>query len=220
MFVEVPMSVSIPPNIDAYESGKRSFEGEVPPRSARSVTIGRRMATAAVLLMKPEMGATTPMVAPSWRFSLSTVYREMNAPSFWTMPVRWTPSLRMNIASTVSVAALAKPDSPSSGETIGIGDSRRPTSTNSPDTGSTSISATITEMAVTSTGTGSVANSTRATRMSTKTTTMPGVSATTGGRYHRRAKACWLRVPRRPSSALRVDGPVERTTRSPVDGGR
>ena len=55
MFVDVPISVSMPPNVGAYESAMSSFEGEVSPSWARLVTIGNRMATAAVLLMNSEM---------------------------------------------------------------------------------------------------------------------------------------------------------------------
>ena len=67
------MSVREPPSIEAYDSGNRSFEGEVFPSWARFDTIGRRMATAAVLLMNPDSGATRPTVASSCRPSLSPV---------------------------------------------------------------------------------------------------------------------------------------------------
>jgi hypothetical protein len=67
MFVAVPMSVRVPPSIEAYESGMRSFEGETWLSSARSVTIGMNIATTGVLLMNPASGAVSPTVAPSKR---------------------------------------------------------------------------------------------------------------------------------------------------------
>ncbi len=87
----------------------------------------------------------------------------------------------MNIASTVSVAALANPESPCSVADRPLAGSLRttsgsasnPRSTASAESGSTTSSATSTPMAVMSTGTGSVAKSTSATRMTAKTNSAP-----------------------------------------------
>ncbi len=91
MFVDVPMTVRVPPSIDANESGMRSFDGEVLPLCARSATTGTRMATTGVLLMNPDTGPATPTVARAVG-SLSPVNVAIFAPRSWMMPVRWTPS--------------------------------------------------------------------------------------------------------------------------------
>jgi hypothetical protein len=153
------MSVSIPPAIEAYDSGRSSFDGDVPCSCARSRTIGSRTATAAVLLMMPESGPTSPMVAPSCLCSLSPVYEETVCCRRWMAPVRRTPSLRIIIARMVIVAGFEKPETPSRGET--------------PVHGPRTMSVTMMPMAVTSIGTGSVTNSTSATRMIAKTSATP-----------------------------------------------
>jgi hypothetical protein len=147
------------------------------------------MATAAVLLMNPEIGPTRLMVAPSCRETESRVNRAMRRPSDWTMPVRWTPAERMNIASTVSVADEEKPEVPSAGEI--------PVRFIGPAVPST-ISATMIPMAVMSTGTGSTANSTSATTMMAKTANIPGVTggSVTPEELLRRVKSSRQRVVR------------------------
>jgi hypothetical protein len=50
LFVDVPMSVSVPPSIEANDSGISSFEGAVFPSCARSAITGIRIATTGVLL--------------------------------------------------------------------------------------------------------------------------------------------------------------------------
>jgi hypothetical protein len=50
LFVDVPMSVSVSPSIDANDSGSSSFEGAVFPSCARSAITGIRIATTGVLL--------------------------------------------------------------------------------------------------------------------------------------------------------------------------
>jgi len=63
MFVEVPMSVHTPPNIEANESGIRSFEALTSKSAATPITTGIKIATAAVLLMKAEMTPITLIMA-------------------------------------------------------------------------------------------------------------------------------------------------------------
>jgi len=58
------MSVSMPPTIDAYESGMRSFEGDVRPRSATRDD-GMSIATTGVLLRNPDGIPANATVAPS-----------------------------------------------------------------------------------------------------------------------------------------------------------
>ncbi len=163
MFVEVPMTVRVPPSIEANESGMRSFDGEVLPLCARSATTGTRMATTGVLLMNPDTGPVTLMVAASCFVWLLPAYSAIFRPMCWTIPVRLTPVLKMSIANTVMVAGLAKPESPSCGVICVHG--------------SSTIRRTITTMAVTSMGSHSVANKTRERKMSAKTTSISTVTA-------------------------------------------
>jgi hypothetical protein len=72
-FVDVPISVSVPPRIAAYDSGNRSFDGESLLCSARSEIIGMNTATTGVLLMNPAIGPVVPTVAASARNSLPFV---------------------------------------------------------------------------------------------------------------------------------------------------
>ena len=120
------------------------------------------MATIGVLLSTPDGRPATEITERSCRRSLSPAKVAIRAPRRWTAPVRLTPALRMNIARTVIVALFEKPATPSSTE-IRVH-------------GSSTISATMTISAVTSTGTRSVANSPNASRVIAKTTTIPVVT--------------------------------------------
>src|SRR3546814_4467817 len=55
MLVEVPIIVSVPPRIVAYDSGISSFEGVVPARLAREIATGVRIATTGVLFRQAEI---------------------------------------------------------------------------------------------------------------------------------------------------------------------
>ena len=62
-FVDVPIKVSVPPNIEAYESGINSFDGDVPPFHATSEMTGTSNATTGVLFTRPDVGPARPIVA-------------------------------------------------------------------------------------------------------------------------------------------------------------
>lgn len=57
MLMEVPIRVITPANCEKNESGISSFDGARRCSWARALTEGIKMAKAAVLLMKTEMGA-------------------------------------------------------------------------------------------------------------------------------------------------------------------
>jgi hypothetical protein len=166
--VEVPMRVSVPPNIEAYESGISSFDGEVPPLRATSEMTGTSSATTGVLFTRPEVGPARPIVARSCLSSLLPTAAATRVPTSCTTPVRRTPSLRMSIARTAMVASFEKPERPSAGDTCVHG-WRMTSNTN-------------TNSAVTSTRTYSVTNNANATAMIPNTTSMSvvigGMSAT------------------------------------------
>jgi hypothetical protein len=161
--VEVPMSVSIPPAIDAYDSGNSSFDGGMPIRSARSTVAGSMMATAAVLLITPDRGPVMPMVASSAPGPSPSLLCASHRVSRSNSPVRRTPSLRIISAAIVTVAGLAKPESP-----VAI---------STPVSGSAATSTTITPTAVAAIGTTCVTNSgmMRATSSKTKSIPLVGV---------------------------------------------
>ena len=139
-FVEVPMSVSVPPSIPANESGMSSRDGETPVRSVRSPTTGIIRATTGVLLMKPAARPDRPTTEPSWRRWWRPEIAMRSSTSSWTAPTRRIPSLRTNIINTVTVASLANPEMPSAGDMV----VQRPSRTNT----------TMTRRAVTSRGIG------------------------------------------------------------------
>ncbi len=61
--VDVPMRVHDPPKSDAKDRGINNLDGLVSMRRAMASTGGRRMATAAVLLMKAETTPTATIMA-------------------------------------------------------------------------------------------------------------------------------------------------------------
>ncbi len=80
-----------------------------PVSLAMASTTGRKMATAAVLLMKAE---SRPMVSISTTMTSRKLIRAKRARSvtrMLTAPVRNSPAERTNIAPTVTVAGLLKP---------------------------------------------------------------------------------------------------------------
>ena len=66
-FVLVPMSVVMPPTMEAYESGIISFDGDTPALSHQACTRGISIATSGVLLRKAESVAVVSMICPSRR---------------------------------------------------------------------------------------------------------------------------------------------------------
>ena len=161
----MPISVSVPPRIAAYDSGRSSFDGEIPDWRARSVIIGMNTATTGVLLRNPDSGPVAPTVAASARPSLPRVSCARYTPSRWTSPVCWIPALSMNIATIVIVAVFENPEIACWVLT--------------PVTGSRAASVTMTPTAVISFGIASVTNNTSVTPISPNTTTVPSTAGNT-----------------------------------------
>ncbi len=78
-----------------------------------SSSMGMAIATAAVLLMKPETGPTSRAIIRICRSSERPISGNRRLPATWMSPERWIPADRMNMHSTVTVAGLEKPDRPS-----------------------------------------------------------------------------------------------------------
>src|SRR5690606_21790011 len=110
--VEVPIRVHTPPNWAAYDSGIRNFDGGSLLATAAAMISGRNTATAAVLLMNADTRALSSIITSA--SSQPQRIRAMVSPSRLSDPLRCSPALSTNIAATVTVAGLLKPDSASS----------------------------------------------------------------------------------------------------------
>ena len=67
MLVDVPMRVQTPPNMEAKERGIRSRPADTPASRATPMAMGRKIATAAVLLMKADSTPTISIIIPSYQ---------------------------------------------------------------------------------------------------------------------------------------------------------
>ncbi len=106
--------------MDAKERGISHLDGLRLESRAIPRTMGRKMATAAVLLMKADI-APTPIIMDMRARSLFFLPMVPNsAPIKFRDPVLNKPALRMNMAATVTVATLLKPEIPSAGEIIPV----------------------------------------------------------------------------------------------------
>lgn len=82
------MRVQTPPNIAANDRGMRNREALVPVSRATPRTIGRKMATAAVLLIKAEMRPMVSIMVVSASQKLLLPTRARYPPSAFTAPDR------------------------------------------------------------------------------------------------------------------------------------
>jgi len=139
MLVDVPISVHTPPNIEANESGINSFEGLTFVSRATPSTIGKKIATAAVLLMKADIAPIISIVVTTDSQKLCLPIVTSAEPKKLTAPVLNNPALRTNIAPTVTVAVLLKPEIPSSGEMVLLNNSAAMTKSAIKSTGSFSV---------------------------------------------------------------------------------
>ena len=111
----MPTRVHTPPNCEAYESGISIFEGACRIAVDAAMTRGRKTATMAVLLMKAEVAADRSINTS--RNSQGQRIRASISPTPFRTPLCWMPALSTNIAATVIVASLEKPESASRGVT-------------------------------------------------------------------------------------------------------
>ena len=111
------MSVVVPPSMAAKERGMSSFEADWPVSPASFTVRGRSTATTAVLFTNAESPAAVPMRAKASRQGPPRASPVNRRPRAAAAPVRVSPPASMSMASTVTVAGLAKPDTASSGVT-------------------------------------------------------------------------------------------------------
>ena len=112
MLVDVPTNVQVPPSIAKKLSGIIRWLGLIErPWQARN-TSGRKIATAAVLLMKAENGAIARPVINMRAVGEEGPCLSKRSPSAWIKPLDCNPALSTNIAATVIVAGLENPEMP------------------------------------------------------------------------------------------------------------
>ena len=103
------MSVIRPPSSVEKASGIRSLDAGIRVRRETSTTTGSIRAATPILFMNADSTAPvimmTTIIATSRRPAMRMTWRPMMS----AMPVRVSPSLRMNIAQTVITALLEKP---------------------------------------------------------------------------------------------------------------
>ena len=118
--VEVPVSVQVPPRMQANESGMSRREALSSELLARRSTMGRKTTTTGVLLTKAESTAPVSMRTASTRSSPSPARRRNQRPMMSMQPERSSPALRMNMQAMVIGAGLLKAPSISSFERMPV----------------------------------------------------------------------------------------------------
>ena len=115
--VEVPNKVINPPKIVEKDKGINNLEGEIFFCLLHCSTMGKKIATTAVLLIKALIGPTIiPIIKICWEGLFPPHFNNQSL-TILINPVLATPALKINIAITVMVAELLNPEIPSSGDT-------------------------------------------------------------------------------------------------------
>jgi len=115
MFVDVPIKVHVPPTMDTNESGMSIFDGLILYCLQMESVIGRKTATAAVLLIKADTIPTVVIKTIKRIDSLLRPTRVIRCVTRFMAPVFTSPPLKTNMAAMVAVAVLLKPEIPSLG---------------------------------------------------------------------------------------------------------
>ena len=108
-FVDVPIRVRVPPKIAAYERGSRSLVGLILKRWHRSMARGIKIATAAVLLMNPEIIETVSRKINMVSHFLLPPFLARKSANTSKKPVFTSALLIINIAPMVMTAGLLNP---------------------------------------------------------------------------------------------------------------
>src|SRR5690606_26962219 len=109
--VEVPIRVHTPAACDMYDSGIRNFDGAQRLAVLAASTRGRNTATVAVLLTNAATLATSTSIT-SMNSHCQRIL-DSTSPTATRAPLRCSAPLSTNIAATITVAWLLKPDSAS-----------------------------------------------------------------------------------------------------------
>jgi hypothetical protein len=116
----VPISVVMPPSNAAKASGISSREEGISVRRAISTATGSISAATPTFGMNAERAPPTSISAAITAGSRRPATCSMRRLAICPLPLRLRPSLRMNIAHTVTTASLLNPESASAGETTPV----------------------------------------------------------------------------------------------------
>ena len=111
IFVEVAIKVTDDANMVAKASGINNLEALTLARRANPITIGKKKAVEAVLLIRALMEAAATVTTFSARFGLSPEYCKIQRPVISTTPVRTSAAVMISkprIRMTVSLPNPAK----------------------------------------------------------------------------------------------------------------
>ena len=110
MCVDVPISVIVPPKIDAKLIGSRRRLGEVPSRPAAVTRIGSRSTTTDVLFSTDENTVAAVLMALGNRLA-ATVLEEFRTPAEIEMARRYLDTIRgaTGVDNTPTAAATGRP---------------------------------------------------------------------------------------------------------------
>jgi len=101
IFVEVPISVIVPPKIEAKESGISSLDGASPIDFARLMATGIKMTTTGVLLMKADNTITPAIIA-----MIATIGDDFLASCDTSRPPASITPVRSSAADRTNIAAI------------------------------------------------------------------------------------------------------------------
>ncbi len=108
-FVDVPMSVQVPPRIEAKAIGRRSLDALTLAFLARPMTGPTSMAVTVVLFMKAEVPPTPPISSKSRRFSPPLASFTSRAPMASTTPVSCSAPLSTKIDARMMMISSLNP---------------------------------------------------------------------------------------------------------------
>ena len=108
-FVDVPMSVQLPPRIAPKASGISSFEGGIFDLAARPITTGKNIAAVVVFFSTEADTAAVTIIKAVNTNSLSPDIRPIRRPMTSTIPVLVSPPTRINSPPIVIITSLPNP---------------------------------------------------------------------------------------------------------------
>jgi hypothetical protein len=117
-FVEVPMSVQVPPRIAPKASGIKSFDGRTRARCAMPKTTGTNIAVVVVFFITEAHPAAVNMISVVSLNSLPPAMRWRRRPTRSTTPVLTSPPVSTKSPAMVMTMSLPKPANAS--ETLSV----------------------------------------------------------------------------------------------------
>ncbi len=116
--VEVPMSVQVPPRIEANATGMSNFEALTPALRPSPATSGVKSAVTVVLFMKAEVPPTMPIIAARKLREFTCATRRSCPPIQSSTPASFNATLRTKIEPRMMMMSLLNPANASCGVRI------------------------------------------------------------------------------------------------------